>query len=232
MTRKPVVSVLEDDGDIRRLVEDTLARCGFQTQGHPDGESFRRALGRGNPDALVLDLMLPDGDGLEICRSLRASPPTRELPILILSAKSEEMDRVLGLELGADDYLTKPFSPRELAARVKALLRRGSRGGGAAAPLEIGGEILLDPEAFEAHVRGRKVDLTSTEFRILKILAERKGRVFSRDELLTCLWGNDRMVLDRTVDVHMKNLRDKLGESARFIRSIRGVGYKIEEADR
>jgi DNA-binding response OmpR family regulator len=229
MTRKQIIAVVEDDDDIRNLLEDTLTRAGFLVQTHPDGNSFRQALRRGQPDALVLDLMLPDSDGLDICRALRQAPATRVLPILILSAKSEEMDRILGLELGADDYMAKPFSPRELAARIKALLRRGNRSSEPEGPVEIGGEISLDPEAFEVHVAGQKVELTSTEFRILRILSERKGKVYTRDELLDRLWGNEKLVLDRTVDVHVKNLRDKLGQSSRFIRSIRGIGYKIEE---
>ncbi len=230
MESKHVVAVVEDDPDIRQLVASTLARNGLHVLPFGDGGSFRQSLAQGCPDAVVLDLMLPDGDGLDICRDLRRSPETGDVAILILSARSEELDRVLGLELGADDYLPKPFSPRELSARVKALLRRKNRAQEPGALLEIGGEITLDPDSFVAHVGGQRVELTSTEFRILRILAERKGRVFTRDELLDRLWGNEKTVLDRTVDVHVKNLRLKLGEAARFVRSIRGVGYKIEES--
>jgi DNA-binding response OmpR family regulator len=226
---REIVAVVEDDPDILRLVAETLDKGGMEVLGFTRGEEFLRLARRRAPDAVVLDLMLPDADGLAICRSLRAAPETARLPILILTAKGEETDKVVGLELGADDYVTKPFSPRELLARVRALLRRRKPALTAGAVLELGGILVLDPEAFTVTVAGRRVELTSTEFRLLRVLLGGKGRAFSRDQLLDQLWGNEKYVVDRTIDVHVKNLRDKLGEAGRFIKSIRGVGYKIEE---
>lgn len=226
---RETVAVVEDDPDILRLVTETLEKGGLEVLGFARGEDFLRLIRRRVPEAVVLDLMLPDADGLAICRALRAAPETAQLPILILTAKGEETDKVVGLELGADDYVTKPFSPRELLARVRALLRRRRTALTAGAVLELGGILVLDPEAFTVTVAGRRVELTSTEFRLLRVLLEGKGRAFSRDQLLDQLWGNEKYVVDRTIDVHVKNLRDKLGEPGRFIKSIRGVGYKIEE---
>jgi len=226
---RETVAVVEDDPDILRLVSETLDKGGLEVLSFARGEDFLRLARRRAPDLVVLDLMLPDADGLAICRSLRAATETAQLPILILTAKGGETDKVVGLELGADDYVTKPFSPRELLARVRALLRRRKPAPTAGAVLELGGVLVLDPEAFTVTVQGRRAELTSTEFRLLRVLLEGKGRVFSRDQLLDQLWGNEKYVVDRTIDVHVKNLRDKLGETGRYIKSIRGVGYKIEE---
>lgn len=221
------IVVVEDDTDIQKLLTMTLEKGGFEVHCFASGREFLKARETLDPELVVLDLMLPDMDGMEICRSLRTNRATAALPILMLTARTEEMDRVLGLELGADDYVTKPFSSRELLARVKAILRRGQPREEARV-LEVGGEIRIDPDRYEAFVKGNRVDLTTTEFKLLVILAERPGRVFSREQLLDKLWGGDKIVLDRTIDVHVKNLRDKLGEAGRFIRSIRAVGYKIE----
>lgn len=226
---RETIAIVEDDPDIIRLVMEICEKAGLQPLGFSRGEEFFRHLKRRLPDVVVLDLMLPDIDGLNICRQLRATPETSHLPILILTAKGEEMDKVVGLELGADDYLTKPFSPRELLARIRALLRRKTPAGHPETILELEGILELDPAAFTVTVQGQRVELTSTEFRLLRVLLEGKGRVFSRDQLLDQLWGNEKYVVDRTIDVHVKNLRDKLGEAGRHIKSIRGVGYKIEE---
>jgi DNA-binding response OmpR family regulator len=223
------VAVVEDDPDILQLVTDTLDKGGLDVLKFTRGDDFLRHVKRRLPDAVVLDLMLPDTDGLNICRQLRAAPETGQLPVLILTAKGEETDKVIGLELGADDYVTKPFSPRELLARVRALLRRRRTPITAGAVLELAGVLELNPEAFTVTVHDRRVELTSTEFRLLRVMLEGKGRAFSRDQLLDQLWGNEKYVVDRTIDVHIKNLRDKLGEAGQYIRSIRGVGYKIEE---
>ncbi len=172
--------------------------------------------------------MLPDMSGLDVCKALKRSDEWRAIPVIMATAKAEETDKILGLELGADDYVTKPFSLKELAARIKAVLRRAEP-----APLpsvlEIGAGLVLDAERFEVRRDGVPIDLTSTEFKILRLLASKKGRVFSREQILDELWGNDKIVLDRTVDVHIKNLRDKLGPASRLIKNIRGVGYKVEE---
>jgi len=226
---RETVAVVEDDPDILQLVSDTLEKGGLDVLRFSRGDDFLRHVKRRVPDTVVLDLMLPDTDGLAICRKLRAAPETAQLPVLILTAKGEETDKVLGLELGADDYVTKPFSPRELLARVRALLRRKKPPITAGAVLELAGVLELNPEAFTVTVNGRRVELTSTEFRLLRVMLEGKGRAFSRDQLLDQLWGNEKYVVDRTIDVHIKNLRDKLGAAGKFIKSIRSVGYKIEE---
>ena len=171
--------------------------------------------------------MLPDADGIEICKYLKSNQEFSSIPVIMLTARADETDKVLGLELGADDYVTKPFSPRELVARVKAVLRRKTQDSGK--KIKIGDILLIDLNKFQAFVENKKIDLTPTEFRILKILASKKGWVFTRDQILDHLWGHDKVVLDRTIDVHIKNLREKLGEAAKFIKNVRGVGYKIEE---
>jgi two-component system phosphate regulon response regulator PhoB/two-component system alkaline phosphatase synthesis response regulator PhoP len=221
------IAIVEDDPDILKLVAQTLEKAGFHIRRYVNGKELMRSLTKETPDLLVLDLMLPDMDGLEICRNLRAQAATEKLPIIILTARVEEMDRVLGLEMGADDYVTKPFSTRELLARVKAVLRRRSP---METPkvLELGEMLRIDPERYEVFVNHIRVELTTTEFKLLQILAEKPGRVFSREQLLNRLWGNDKLVIDRTIDVHVKNLREKLGEAGKLIKNIRAVGYKIE----
>ncbi|WP_255301297.1 winged helix-turn-helix domain-containing protein, partial [Candidatus Kryptonium thompsonii] len=166
---------------------------------------------------------------LEICKVLRSNPSTAKLPIIILTAKIEETDKIVGLELGADDYITKPFSPRELIARVKAVLRRTSEEETTEEEiLKVGDKIVIDVNKMEVYVEGKKVDLTLTEFKILKHLAKKPGWVFSREQLLDAIWGVKKSVIDRTVDVHIKKLRDKLGKAGKLIKSVRGMGYKIE----
>ncbi|MBP7866451.1 MAG: response regulator transcription factor [Acidobacteria bacterium] len=226
---KPRIAIVEDDPDLLRLIKETLMKAGYSVMAFSDGKSFHTALEKLLPDLVVLDLMLPDADGLDICRKIRGNAETADIAILILTARGGEADRVLGLELGADDYVTKPFSLRELTARVKAILRRSIQKDPHESLICIGDVIRVNPETYEVFVHEAKVELTSTEFRILCILGERKGRVYTRETLLDRLWGKDKIVMDRTVDVHVKNLREKLGEAGAFIRCIRGVGYKIEE---
>jgi two-component system phosphate regulon response regulator PhoB/two-component system alkaline phosphatase synthesis response regulator PhoP len=172
--------------------------------------------------------MLPDADGLEICKDLKKKDQYSSIPIIMLTAKGEEMDKILGLELGADDYVTKPFSPKELVARVKAVLRRQKKEE-EPAKLEVGDILTIHPEKHEVYVGKKKIDLTSTEFRILYFLSSRRGWVFTRDQILDYLWGQEKAVVDRTIDVHIKHLREKLGKASHFIKNIRGVGYKLEE---
>jgi two-component system phosphate regulon response regulator PhoB/two-component system alkaline phosphatase synthesis response regulator PhoP len=169
--------------------------------------------------------MLPDLDGFDICRMMKSNHTYESIPIIMLTAKGQEADKVTGLELGADDYLTKPFSPRELIARVKAVLRRSSAS--KVAQLTIG-DITIDPERFEVMVSEKPVTLTPVEFKILHLLAQNPGKVFSRERILDHLWGNEKAVIDRTVDVHIKNLRDKLGTAGDLVKNIRGVGYKVQ----
>lgn len=221
------IAILEDDSDILKLVALTLEKAGYPVVQFKNGKDFMRYAERELPGLLILDLMLPDMDGMEVCRTLRSHATAKSLPIIMLTARVEEMDRVLGLEMGADDYVTKPFSPRELLARVRAVLRRRSP---METPkvLELGEILRLHPESYEVFVKNVRVELTTTEFKLLQILAEKPGRVFSREQLLNRLWGNDKLVIDRTIDVHIKNLREKLGPAGSLIKNIRAVGYKIE----
>jgi DNA-binding response OmpR family regulator len=222
------IAVVDDEPDIRELVSLHLTRSNFLVRDFSDGSSFQRYLERNVPDLVVLDLMLPDIDGLELLKFMKRKSSLARVPVIMLTAKSEEADTVLGLELGADDYMKKPFSPRELVARVKSVLRRGS-----AAPVEatrtVVGNLVIDSERFEVTINGSKVELTKTEFRILQLLAGRKGRVFSREAILDVIWGNEKTVTDRSVDVHIKHLRSKLGAAANLIKVVRGTGYKLEE---
>ncbi|CUS77046.1 two-component system, OmpR family, alkaline phosphatase synthesis response regulator PhoP [Candidatus Kryptonium thompsonii] len=223
------IAIIEDDKDILELIALHVQKAGFKPKKFTDGESFFRYLSTDMPDVLILDLMLPDMDGLEICKVLRSNPSTAKLPIIILTAKIEETDKIVGLELGADDYITKPFSPRELIARVKAVLRRTSEEETTEEEiLKVGDKIVIDVNKMEVYVEGKKVDLTLTEFKILKHLAKKPGWVFSREQLLDAIWGVKKSVIDRTVDVHIKKLRDKLGKAGKLIKSVRGMGYKIE----
>jgi DNA-binding response OmpR family regulator len=222
------VAIVEDEADLAGLVASHLAKEGFRTSVYGDAERFLRNLAKDKPDLVLLDIMLPDANGMDVCRRLKSQNPTRALPVIMMTARGEESDRVLGLELGADDYVVKPFSFKELAARVRAVLRRG-REDTATKNLSISGEVEIDTERYEVRVRGKLVDLTTTEFKLLAFLASKPGRVFSREQILDHLWGHDKIVLDRTVDVHIKNLRLKLGPASRLIDNVRGVGYKVEE---
>ena len=222
------IAIIDDEPDIVELIALHLNKAGFRVSGFADGQSFLDSLERSVPDLVLLDLMLPDIDGLEVCKHLRQKAEWASLPVIMVTAKGEESDKILGLELGADDYVTKPFSAKELVARVKSVLRR-QRAPAAANRLDIDGRLIIDRDRHETLVQGRKVDLTSTEFRILRLLASRPGRVFTRDQILDYLWGHEKVVVDRTVDVHIRNLREKLGPlAADLIKNIRGAGYKLE----
>ena len=223
-----LIAIVDDEPDIVELIALHLKKNRFRVREFLDAESFYRAIRSETPDLIVLDLMLPDADGFEICKYVRKQTNLSSIPIIMLTARSEEADKVLGLELGADDYVTKPFSPGELVARVKAVLRRREPRKEEIERIEIEGVLSLDLQRHEVSVRGEKVELTSTEFRILQLLASKKGWVFSRDKILDFLWGNEKTVVDRTVDVHIKHLREKLGAAAKLIKNIRGVGYKLE----
>jgi len=228
MTTPPQIAILEDDPDIAELVGLHLQKAGFQPAVFFNAESLTVHLRRHAPVLFILDLMLPDADGLDVCRNLRGQEKYARVPILILTAKGGETDKVVGLELGADDYMTKPFSPRELVARVKALLRRHVEAP-SPEPVTVGNILEIHPGRHAVSVSGRPVALTVTEFKILHLLASRRGWVFSRDQLLDHLWGSEKAVVDRTVDVHIKNLREKLGSAGALIKNVRGIGYKLEE---
>ncbi len=219
-----VIFVVEDEPDILNLVSFHLEKSGFRVQGFQNAKEFMERLHGEIPDLVVLDLMLPDMDGTEICRYMRSEDRLSDIPIIMLTARSGEEDRITGLEIGADDYIVKPFSPRELVARVKAVLRRSGKRG----RIRVG-ELLVDLDGYQVFVGERKVDLTPTEFKILRMLVRKRGWVLTREKILDEVWGYDKVVLGRTVDVHIKNLREKLGDAGRFIKSVRGVGYKFEE---
>lgn len=217
--------VIEDEKDIRDLVRYNLEKAGFRVAAAADGEEGLQQLFASRPDALVLDLMLPGASGLEILRELRAEPLTHDLPVLVLTARSAEMDKLLGFEHGADDYLTKPFSPRELVARVKALVRR-ARPSGMSSSI-VSGTLTVDLDAREVRLGEQRLELTPREFDLIAFLARHPGRVLSRDELLRKVWGYDYVGETRTVDVHVRRLRAKLGEASARIETVLGSGYKF-----
>jgi two-component system phosphate regulon response regulator PhoB len=227
------ILVVEDEEDILELVSYNLLKEGFQVAGANSGERALEAVKNRTPDLMILDLMLPGVDGLEVCRIMKKNPGTESIPIIMLTAKSEEGDIVKGLEYGADDYVTKPFSPKVLIARVKAVLRRltadisydhldRSR------VIEIH-NMIIRPERHEVLVDGKQVELTFTEFRILHYLASRPGWVFSRQQILDAVRGDEYPVTDRSVDVQIVGLRKKLGEAGKYIETVRGIGYKLKE---
>ncbi len=222
------ILVVEDEPKIAALVVDYLKAAGYAAESVGDGNAAQAAYDRLRPDLVLLDLMLPGKDGLTICRELRAAST---VPIVMLTARVEEIDRLLGLELGADDYICKPFSPREVVARVKAVLRRAQFAATSDGGLTADAPLLLDADKFEARWRGRLLDLTPVEFRLLARLAERPGRVLSRARLMEGLYLDHRIVSDRTVDSHVKNLRRKISDvdgTADPVVSVYGVGYKLE----
>ncbi len=226
--KRRTIAVVDDEPDILDLVELHLGRAGFGVDRYSDAGSFLESLESGAPDLVVLDLMLPDRHGTEVCRLMRDDERLSGIPVIMLTALGEETDRVLGLELGADDYVTKPFSPRELVARVRAVLRRCEADREAGSVIDVAGRIRLDAERYTTSVDGREVDLTPTEFRILRMLAEGHGRVYSRAQLLEMLWGGEKFVFERTIDVHIRHIRQKLGDAAEMISNVRGVGYKLD----
>ena len=220
------ILVVEDEPDIAEVLEFNLARAGFGVELATRGDAALESIRRKVPDLLVLDLMLPGLDGLELARILKREPATARVPIVMLTAKGEELDRIVGLELGADDYIAKPFSPREVVLRIKAVLRRRQGDGADADRIEVG-RIRLDTAAHRALVRGNEVPLTATEFRLLRVLMERQGRVQTRTRLLTDVWGYAEDVDSRTVDTHVRRLRRKLGSEADRIETVIGVGYRL-----
>ena len=222
------ILVVEDEPDLLALVRINLEQAGFEVETAENGSDALAALRRAPPDLMLLDLMLPDVPGTEICRRIRGSAELSELPIIMLTAKADEVDRVVGLELGADDYVTKPFSPRELMLRVRAVLRRQRPDTTPARVIEHG-DLSLDPERHRCFVDGEEVDLTAKEFSLLQCLMRRPGRVMTRDRLLDDVWGSDITVTTRTIDTHLKRLREKLGRAGDLIETVRGVGYRFAE---
>ncbi len=223
------ILVVEDDDDIRELVSHTLEKEGFEVLPVISGEEAIRNAKAKLPDLIVLDLMLPGLDGLEVCKALNADSKTQHIPVVMLTAKTEDADIVLGLELGADDYITKPFSPRVLVARVRAVLRRkASEPRDAAETIRVD-ELVIDPAKHEVQVSGHPVQLTFTEFRVLHFLARHRGYVFSRYQIVDAVRGDEYVVSDRAVDVQIAGLRKKLGDYGGYIETVRGIGYRFKD---
>lgn len=226
---KEKILLIEDEPDITEVLQYNLEKEGYEVEFAHRGDTGLEAVRKSNPDLLLLDLMLPGVDGLELTRILKRDPQTRHLPIVMLTAKSEELDRIVGLELGADDYIPKPFSPREVVLRIKAVLRRHQQKDeeeGAGERLESGA-VTLDIAGHQLFVRGKEIPLTATEFRLLRLLLERAGRVQTRGQLLTDVWGYAEDIDSRTVDTHIRRLRRKLGSEADRIETVIGVGYRL-----
>ncbi|MCA9519210.1 MAG: response regulator transcription factor [Myxococcales bacterium] len=230
MTR---ILIIEDEEDLAATMAYNLEREGFTTStAGTGGGGLEIALGAVSPDLVLLDLMLPDMPGTEVCRQIRANADTRKVPIIMVTAKSDEIDRVVGFEVGADDYVVKPFSVRELLLRIRAVLRRAGAGGAAAErdkePLVVVGRLKIDIPGHNVYVDDQLIRLTALEFKLLSTFVERKGRVQSRESLLSDVWGIDADLTTRTVDTHVKRLRDKLGAAGAYIETIRGVGYRLQ----
>lgn len=219
-----MIAIVDDEKDIVKLVSKHLERAGFKTIKFYNGYEFLNSINKSIPDLVILDLMLPDIDGIEICKSIKNNDRYSNIKIIMLTAKADESDKVIGLELGADDYIVKPFSPKELVARVKAVLRRNTEKEDI---IKIR-EIKIDTKKMDVYLQNRKVELTTTEFKILLMLAKRKGWVFSREQILRNLWGDDKIVIERSIDVHIRHLREKLGKFGKNIKNVRGAGYKLE----
>jgi two-component system phosphate regulon response regulator PhoB len=222
------ILVADDEPDVLQLLSSNLKNAGYNVLKAEDGLSALNQARETLPSLIVLDLMMPEMSGLEVCKVLKKEPGTSMIPIIMLTAKAEEVDRIVGLELGADDYMTKPFSPRELVLRVKSVLRRTGAAAEISDQLSLG-DIQINRTRYEITVGGEMIDFTATEFKLLALLIERRGRVQSRDTLLNDVWGYESVIDTRTVDTHIRRLREKLGESADCIETIRGFGYRITE---
>ena len=221
------ILVIDDEQDVIDMLTVSLSKAGLKVRTATDGVIGLAKARQEQPSLIVLDLMMPKMPGLEVCKLLKADPITQAIPIIMLTAKAEEIDRVVGLEVGADDYVTKPFSPRELALRIHAILRRGSPAN-ESQQLRVG-SVVVDPERHHVSIAGKAVKLTAVEFRLLMILMRRLGRVQARDRLLRDVWGYESAIDTRTIDTHVRRLRDKLGKSANLIETVRGFGYRIRE---
>lgn len=221
------VLIIEDESDVVDLLALNLRKAGFMTSTAADGASGLEKARSEKPAFIILDLMLPKLTGLEVCKILKSDPGTRQVPIMMLTAKAEEVDRIVGLEFGADDYVTKPFSPREVILRIRAIMRRGETKQGD--ERLTAGPITIDPARHEVSVNGKRINLTSLEFKLLRTLVQRRGRVQERDRLLNDVWGYESVIDTRTVDTHVRRLRKKLGKAANVIESVRGFGYRLRE---
>ena len=222
------ILVIEDEPDIRRNLEYNLGREGFNASSVGSLDKAYKKIKSKKFDLILLDLMLPDGSGLDLCKKIKSNSETEATPVIILTAKDDEVDKVVGFELGADDYVTKPFSVRELILRVKAILKRSDTKTKEVVEVERQfGDLKIDVDSHEVHVDSQLIELTALEFRLLKELVDKRGRVQSRDQLLSEVWGYNAEVTTRTVDTHIKRLREKLGSMGKYVQTIRGVGYKF-----
>lgn len=230
-TTKTKITIVEDEEDIREILEYTLTREGFDVDCAADGSTGLEMIRREPPDLVLLDLMLPDVEGLEICRQLKADRKTSEIAIIMVTAKGEESDIVLGLGLGADDYIPKPFSARELVARTRSVLRRAQRGESETPDSSVvtQGELKIDPSRHKVFVHGKELEFTATEFRILHLLASHPGRIFSRSQILSESRGELAAAFDRSVDAHVRTVRKKLGDLRNMIETVRAIGYRFAE---
>tara|TARA_B100001173_G_scaffold74994_1_gene63939 strand:- start:6480 stop:7166 length:687 start_codon:yes stop_codon:yes gene_type:complete len=224
------ILVIEDEPDIRRTLEYNIAREGFNVLTASSISEAEEAIKSYSINLVLLDLMLPDGSGLELCKKIKSNPKTEYVPVLILTAKDDEVDKVVGFELGADDYVTKPFSVRELILRIKAVLKRGQVKKEIVEVVRQFGDLKIDIESHEVYVDNNQIDLTALEFKLLNQLVDTRGRVQSRDHLLAEVWGYSSEVTTRTVDTHIKRLRNKLGTMGKYVQTIRGVGYKFSRS--
>ncbi len=222
------ILIVEDEKDVVDLLALSLRKAGgFVISTASDGVTGLNKARQEKPDFIILDLMLPKMPGLEVCKILKSDPASRQIPVLMLTARAEEIDRIVGLEFGADDYVTKPFSPREIILRIRAILRRGE-----VTPIDerlTAGPITIDPSRHEVSVGGKRVNLTSLEFKLLRTLMQRRGRVQERDRLLNDVWGYESIIDTRTVDTHVRRLREKLGKAGDAVETIRGFGYRLRE---
>ena len=221
------ILIIEDEPDIRKTLEYNISREGYEVISASSLSKGREKLESASFSLLLLDLMLPDGSGLDLCRELKQDKSLSSMPVIILTAKDDEVDKVVGFELGADDYVTKPFSVRELILRVKAVLKRGERKSDNMEVQRQFGELKIDVDSHEVFINDDQVSLTALEFKLLHQLVDRRGRVQSRDQLLSDVWGYSSDVTTRTVDTHIKRLREKLGDMGKYVQTIRGVGYKF-----
>ena len=226
---KPHILVVDDEEDILELVRYNLEKDGYRIETVTTGEDALAAAGRCQPDLVVLDLMLPGVDGLDVCRKLKNEPATAGIPIIMLTAKGEDADIVAGLELGADDYVTKPFSPRVLIARIRAVLRRGLPEGEGEEVIVKAHDLVIDLQRHEVRLKNHPVEMTPTEFSLLHFLAKRPGLVFTRAQIIDGIKGSDYPVTERSVDVQIVSLRRKLGVAGKYIETVRGIGYRFKE---
>ena len=223
-----LIAVVDDIPDILRVVKLRLKKAGFDAQGFKDGKSLFKFLKTRRPDLILLDIGLPEMDGFEVCKILKKDDEYTSIPVIMLTARDQVIDKVVGFELGADDYVVKPFSQEELIARVKAAIRKRETIA-TTKKIDVSDKIQMDLDKHKVTVDDKEIKLTSVEFKILRLLSSRKGNVFTRQAILDYLWGDEKIVVERTIDVHVRHLREKLGKESKLIKSVRDVGYKLEE---